>query len=187
MLKVNVEQCYGCGACYNACPTQAINMRENQEGFLYPYIDETKCINCCKCEKVCPIEKVFSQHYTQKFYAVWGKDKNIVQESSSGGVFGCMAEYVLEQGGIVCGAAFNQYNQVQHIIVTKKSELNKLQGSKYVQSDIGNIYQEVAVYLNKGTKVLFSGTPCQVAGLRKYLNKVYANLWTIDVACHGVP
>lgn len=187
MLTTDYEKCSGCEACYNSCPVKAVSMQENSEGFLYPKIDTNLCVNCHKCEKVCPIGKIISLTFNQKAYAVWCKDENLLNKSSSGGVFGVIARQIISEGGVVCGAAFDENNSVCHIIINRPEDIAKLQGSKYVQSKIGSVYQEIEKHLKAGTKVLFSGTPCQVDGLKNFLSKDYENLLTVDIACHGVP
>lgn len=187
--KLVISNCTGCNACYNACPVNAISMIENEEGFKYPQIDLNICINCGLCEKNCPAinRKTIKQKDIKSVYAVSANDE-IRKNSSSGGVFTLLANYILEHDGYVCGAAFSEdFSKVEHIIIDKKEDLYKLQTSKYVQSDIGVVYKEIKVLLEENKKVLFSGTPCQVEGLNHYLNKKYANLLTIDVLCHGAP
>ena len=181
------ENCSGCHACYNICPQNCIKMKSDEEGFLYPNIDVDNCINCGMCEKVCPINDIYKGNLIGQAYACININDDIRNESSSGGIFSVIAEYVIENGGVVFGAAFRKDLSVHHISVTKKDELSKLRGSKYVQSKVGNAYKEVKDFLKEGKLVLFSGTPCQISGLKKYLGCSYDNLIMQDIVCHGVP
>lgn len=180
--------CCGCTACKNICPTNAIEMKEDSEGFLYPYIDKEKCINCGMCKKVCPIinrkEKI---KFNQKAFVVNNKDEKIRKESTSGGAFTAIAEYVLNHQGVVFGATFDEKFDVYHTYVYKKEDLKKFRGSKYVQSNLKNTFKEVKGFLENGKIVCFSGTPCQIEGLKNFLQKDYQNLITVDVMCHAVP
>lgn len=179
------EKCTGCGACYNICPTEAIKMETNSEGFLYPVIDKEKCISCGLCKEKCPQLKTTKLNYSLP-YITCAEDK-IRKESSSGGMFTVLAEYILSQKGYVCGAAWEDY-QVKHIIVDKKRDLRLLRKSKYLQSDINQVYKELEKLLKDNKYVLFSGCPCQVDGLLTFLgDKEYPNLLTVDLVCHGVP
>lgn len=187
MLSTKMDDCAGCGACENICPSKAISMRENSEGFLYPVVDAGLCVSCNKCNNACPVQKDEKKAVAPTAYAAWNKDGDILRESSSGGVFSILAQYVLDKGGTVCGAAFDEGNVVKHILVGNADDLKKLRGSKYVQSEIGHIFMQIGNLLKSGRQVLFSGTPCQVAGLNSYLEKDFDNLLTVDVACHGVP
>lgn len=187
---VKRNQCTGCGACANICPTGAISMVQNREGFYIPQIDDKKCIHCGLCDKTCPILNKLAtdnQYPIPYVYAGWNKDEKIRMKSSSGGIFSIFADFILEKGGYVCGAAFVEQNKVKHIIISSKKDLSKLRGAKYVQSEIGNVFKEIKQLLNKDRWVLFSGTPCQAAGLKSFLNKDYDKLLVIDTICHGVP
>lgn len=180
--------CCGCSACYNICLKQAISMVFDDEGFLYPVIDEQKCINCNACVSVCPAKNGVVKHeYPVKVYAAYNNDEIRRMNSSSGGVFPAIAEYVLAHNGVVFGAAFNEDYQVVHTKIDSISELYKLQGSKYVQSILGQVFLLVKIELLAKKMVLFSGTPCQIEGLKKFLGKEYSNLYTVDLICHGVP
>lgn len=181
--------CTGCMACVNACRTDAIVVIEDEEGFLRPQIDEEKCIRCKKCQRVCP-ELTVPQHFCEDkaVYACWLKNKKLRRQSTSGGAFTALAEAVLCNNGKVFGVGFSEHKKIIHKEVENESELKELRGSKYVQSDIGLIFRSVKKYLDVGDKVLFSGTPCQVAGLYSFLGKRYEKqLWTMDIVCHGVP
>lgn len=182
------DACTGCGACQNICPVDAIMMKENEEGFLFPIIDEQRCILCGKCEQTCPVLHLFCENNPEpEIYAAQAQDE-LRMESSSGAIFPLLAETVLHNEGIVCGAAFvNDYRDVQHIIISDEKGLEQLKGSKYAQSEVGLSYREIENYLKHGKEVLFSGCPCQIAGIKKYLGKQYDNLLLIDVLCHGIP
>lgn len=184
-------ECCGCGACSQSCSSKCIHMTEDEEGFLYPVVNKELCIECGICEKICPVlNHVSKDNYFKEpiAYAAVNKDEKIRKESSSGGVFTLFSEYILSKNGIVFGAAMSEdCESVNHIGVEKAEALRLLRGSKYVQSEIGNTYQCAKGELEKGRLVLFSGTPCQIAGLKGYLKKDYENLFTIEVICHGVP
>lgn len=186
---VEKNDCCGCSACSQKCPKNAITMKENEEGFLYPEIDKEKCINCGLCSKVCPqLKKVKkADEGYPKAYAMYNKNNEELMKSSSGGIFSVIANYVLENGGVVFGASYNENLDVNHIYVKNKEDLQKLRNSKYVQSNINNTYKEVEKNLKENRLTLFTGTPCQVAGLKAYLMKDYENLILVDIVCHGVP
>lgn len=181
------ELCTGCMACINACSHNAISIIRDEEGFFYPQIEQDKCINCGLCKKKCPIINTPITAQPLKIYSGWSKDENIRLSSSSGGAFSMLAIPILEEGGVVFGASINCEIQVEHIYIETIEDLKKLQGSKYVQSYIGNCYKNVQKFLDNNRKVLFSGTPCQIAGLKNFLKKDYDNLITVDLICHGVP
>jgi coenzyme F420-reducing hydrogenase beta subunit len=182
------ETCTGCGACYNICPKNAIVMTENKEGFLFPAIDDEKCIHCGLCDKNCPIlTPIQFNQKVIKSYAAMANDE-IRGKSASGGMFFLAADYILKQGGVVCGAGFSHdFLSVCHEIVDNHEKLKNLLTSKYVQSNIKLTYKEVELILKTGRLVLFSGCPCQVAGLKNYLGFDYSNLLCLDLICHGVP
>lgn len=187
---VENKKCTGCSACLNICPKDAIYMGKDAEGFLVPRIDAKKCIHCGLCNKVCPALNGTSkenQYSLPKVYAGWNKDEKVRLKSSSGGVFSVLAEYFLKKKGYVCGASFDEKNKLGHIIISSKKDLEKLRGSKYVQSEIGDIYKRIKKLLENNKWVLFSGTPCQAAGLKNYLGKEYEKLLVLDIICHGVP
>ena len=186
--KLNKNNCTGCRMCEQICPVNAIKMIENKEGFIEPVIDKTKCINCGLCSKRCPqLNEIKREDYKMEVYAA--KNKNIEEQksSSSGGVFSVLANYVLENNGIVFGCAFNDNLIAEHIGIEDKNELYKLRGSKYVQSNTKNTFKDVKENLENSRMVLYSGTPCQIAGLKQFLGKEYDNLYTVDLVCHGVP
>ncbi len=188
MIEIKEKKdCCGCHACYNSCPTQAIEMKEDEYGFKYPKIDKNKCINCALCEKVCPILNKKTRENKPEAYAIINKNENIRLKSSSGGIFTLIAENIIEKGGVVFGASFDERFMVKHIKVEDKDNLQKLRGSKYVQSNINDTFKDVKEILETGRMVLFTGTPCQINGLYTFLNKKYDNLCTQDIICHGVP
>ncbi len=162
-------------------------MQEDKEGFLYPVANKKLCTSCGLCEKVCPVINQGKEQVPQKTLVAINKDEETRKASSSGGIFTIYAEETIKKGGVVFGATFNEHWEVEHTAVETTEELKRLRGSKYVQSNIGNSYQEAEKQLNTGREVLFSGTPCQIAGLKRYLRKEYKNLTTIDIVCHGVP
>lgn len=183
------KMCCACGACFNICPQRAIKMVEDEMGFKYPVIDKNKCTNCGLCEKKCPIinKKNNKKNTNPMALACYNKDEKIRIQSSSGGIFSLIAEYVLDNNGTVFGAGFDEKFMVKHICIQKKEDLKKLRTSKYVQSDITDMYRKAKEILESGVLVLFTGTPCQVNGLFSYLDKEYNNLYTQDIICHGVP
>lgn len=189
-MLCEVEKCFGCMACYNICPVNAIMVVEDEEGFLRPKIKEDKCIRCKKCTSVCAaIKNVERENETfeQETYACWNKDKDIRRNSTSGGLFTVMANNILNQDGVVFGASFDNEFNVVHSFADNIDDIVKFRGSKYVQSNIGTTYRKTRVFLDEGRQVLFTGTPCQIAGLYKFLGKEYYNLYTCDLICHGVP
>lgn len=187
-LKQKNLKCSGCTACFAICPKSAITMQEDSEGFKYPAIDKSKCIDCGLCSKVCLLDKNSDKVITSiESFACTAKDENFAKQSSSGGVFAILANMYIQEQAVIYGAAFDYNWNVCHIRVDKKDELKRLYTSKYVQSDMGNTFRNVKLDLDNGKKVLFAGTPCQVAGLKSYLQKDYLNLLTVDFICHGVP
>lgn len=182
----HMEDCTGCGACANACPKSCIKMTPNENGFAYPVVDMSLCVNCGKCQKTCPVNHKPANTMEPECYALMAPDE-IRLQSSSGGAFTLLANRILEDGGVVAGVGYDENMVVRHMLIDSPDELYRLRGSKYVQSDTGMIYQEIKQLLQNGRKVLFSGTPCQAAGLHNYLGKEYENLITVDLLCHGVP
>lgn len=183
----DMQSCYGCGACFNACPAGAIDMRENADGFLEPVIDENKCISCGKCKQVCPsINRQYPNDPEPDMYAFSAEEK-VLYNSSSGGIFTFLAQYVLQAGGYVAGAAYDSQFYVNHTIIHSMDELDKLRRSKYLQSSTGSTFQKTKELLEAGESVLYSGCPCQIAGLLRFLGKDYEKLYTVDLVCHGVP
>lgn len=183
----NPEACYGCKACEQACPQSAISFKPNDEGFDYPVLNNELCIDCGICTKVCAYDNNQKLIHPMKAYAIQYKNKPQLLESASGGAFPVFANYILNLGGYVSGCIFNNQYVAQHIVTNDYEEIKKMSGSKYVQSDLSNIYTQIKFLLHDNKIVLFSGTSCQIAGLLSFLKKSYENLYTIDLICHGVP
>ena len=180
------SRCTGCGACASGCPKDAISMERDKEGFLYPAVHEEACVRCGHCTAVCPALHPREPRPLPAVFAAWNRDESVRKDSTSGGVFSVLAEYILESGGVVFGAALDGRQHLRHVACFRKEDLWRLRGAKYVQSDLGDCYREVKRWLQ--TKpVLFSGTPCQVDGLYRYLGCRPENLTTCDLVCHGVP
>ena len=182
------EKCTGCSACVNICPLNAIELKPDKMGFLYPVVRQNMCIDCKKCQSICPqnAEKQFNAR--GDFFAGVSFDDAVKERSSSGGMFSLFAEKIIRKGGVVFGAAYDESLKVRHIGVDNIAGLQKLRGSKYVQSEMGNAYSQVKKLLSENRFVLFSGTPCQIDGLYSFLGDIsQKNLYTIDVLCHGVP
>lgn len=185
----NLSTCTGCSSCYSICPVQAITMQQNSEGFYYPLIDQKKCIRCGRCEQVCPVlltHEPISNEINEAYACIY-KDEDIRLQSSSGGMFTVFAEQIINNGGIVFGARFTDSFSVIHDWTDTIDGLSSFRGSKYVQSSIGETYKKCKSFLDANRMVMFSGTPCQIVGLKNFLGKDYDNLFTIDVICHGVP
>ena len=183
------QDCCGCGACEQVCPKRCITMKPDEEGFLYPEVNADACVNCGLCEKVCPILSAAEREtqYPQAVYAAFAKDEQVRKNSSSGGIFTLLAEWVLAQGGTVYGAGFADDFSVHHIRIETPEQLYLLRGSKYLQSRMESAYRDAKTDLEAGRAVLFSGTGCQIASLKRFLRKDYDNLYAVDVLCHGVP
>lgn len=180
--------CTGCSACYAACVKGAISMAPDAEGFLHPIIDSAKCVNCGLCAKSCPVLVRPAPRKPLSVFAAKANDDDLRLRSSSGGVFSLLARAVIAEGGIVFGAGFDHDDwRIIHKSAENEEELEDLRGSKYVQSDMGEIFKRVRAELTKNRKVLFSGTPCQVSGLKLFLGKEYDNLLLVDVICHAAP
>lgn len=188
MIRIERKQdCCGCEACRQICPKACITMQRDEQGFLYPNVNESNCIDCGLCEKVCPVINQSYGHKPISTFAAKHLNEEIRMNSSSGGIFSALSEETINAGGIVFGACFDEEFNVIHNYATTLVDCKHFRGSKYVQSRIGDSYIHCEKFLKEGKLVLFSGTPCQVAGLKKYLRKEYPNLLTIDVVCHGVP
>ncbi len=185
---IEKKQCTGCGACSNVCPKNAIKMEEDESGFKYPIINQDLCINCGMCKRTCPIleKKNNSTRINPKTYAAWSKDKDTRFNSTSGGLFTEIAKAVIKEKGYVVGAEYNEDNLVEHTIINKLEDIEKIRQSKYLQSDTKRIYKEAKEKLDNNSLLAFCGSPCQVAGLYKYLNKNYNNLLTIEFICRGM-
>lgn len=184
---IEKKDCCGCGACVQKCPKHCISMIMDNEGFFYPSVNRISCIECNLCEKVCPIKNQEIQREPLKCTAIKGKRADIVQKSSSAGIFYLLAEQIIQNNGIVFGARFNENWDVVHSWTDSLEGIEPFMTSKYVQSQIGDCYEIAENFLKKERKVLFSGTPCQIAGLKHFLRKEYENLLCVDVICHGVP
>ena len=181
------KDCCGCTACVERCPCHCIIMQVDEEGFMYPIVDKDKCIQCNLCNTVCPIINQKNPQLPKEVYAAKINDANIVLNSSSGGLFSVLSEAVILKGGVVFGARFNKEWNVIHDYAETKEGIKAFQGSKYVQSDIGICFLKAEQFLKEGRIVLFSGTPCQISGLKYFLRKEYDKLVTISIICHGVP
>lgn len=193
-IIIEKHRCTGCAACLNACAHSAISFTRDEEGFDYPHIDQTKCIDCRLCQKVCPVlhyderqEKRNDNSCIQKAFAAKTQNEKDRSVSSSGGVFPALARHILSNGGVVVGAAFDGKFNVYHKCISTTDELNDIQASKYAQSTIGLLYKEIKGYLRTGTTVFFCGLACQVEGLKSYLGREYDHLYTADLICMGIP
>ena len=186
-ISIIGKRCSGCRACSQSCGVKAISFHEDSEGFMQPVVDETLCVECGKCLQACPVNTVTVFDYPKTGYAAKAKDLEDLRKGSSGGLFYAMAKIIIQAGGVVCGCGNDENLMPKHYVATTLEEAKKMRGSKYVQSDMNDIFTQVKYYLKNGVKVLFTGVPCQVAGLRNYLGKDYPNLYCIDIICHGVP
>ena len=189
---IDKASCVGCNACCTICPVNAITMIEDNEGFNYPSVDGKRCVKCGACANVCPVkiskELSHNRHFNSEWvFAGYNKDEHFREVSSSGGIFCLLASSLLDNCGVVVGAAFDESFNVVHKLVDNKDDLFEILGTKYVQSNIVRTYEETREHLINGTKVLYSGTPCQIAGLKAFLSKEYDNLITVSTVCHGVP
>lgn len=188
MIKIIKKQdCCGCHACYNICPHGCIKMLADSEGFLYPFVDVSKCVDCSLCERVCPIINSYLLNDAPEAYACINTNENTRLQSSSGGIFSLIAEDILHEKGVVFGAGFDRDFNVFHSSVKQYDDIGALRGSKYVQSRIDDSYKRAREILEEGQRVLFTGTPCQIAGLKSFLRKDYDFLVCVDIVCHGVP
>ena len=185
--KIEINKCNGCTACSSICPNNCIEMKANEDGFLYPIVNKDNCISCNLCDKVCPVNNEIKINDVPNAYAAINKKEEERLQSSSGGIFSLIANYILDKNGYVVGAAYNDKFEVEHIIIDSKEELHKLRGAKYSQSRLGNVFGKIKELLDTDHYVLFSGTPCQTGGLKYYLRKDYEKLVLIDTVCHGVP
>lgn len=184
---IDKSKCCGCTACVQRCPKQCITLKEDDEGFLYPHVEINKCIGCNLCEKVCPLINISEKKAPIKVLAVKNRNEEERLNSSSGGIFIALAKYVIDHGGVVFGAVFDEKWEVRHTYTENVEGIIAMMGSKYLQSRIENTFSEAEFFLKQGRKVMFTGTPCQIAGLRKFLKKEYTDLLLVDVLCHGVP
>lgn len=189
MLKLADKQsCTGCTACSSICRFNCIQMIEDEHGFYFPQVDISKCVNCGMCESVCPVLNEQKKHTAAtEVYAAYSTDSENREVSSSGGLFTEFARYIFRENGAVYGAAYDDSFRVYHICAENEEQLSRLRGAKYSQSNINGVFSEIKQRLNNGQQVLFSGTPCQTAGLISFLGKEYSNLTTVDFICHGIP
>ena len=188
MIHITDKQnCCGCSACAQRCPKQCITMQEDNEGFLYPKVDESACIDCGLCEKVCPMITPYEAHEPIQTLAAVNKNDEVRLKSSSGGIFSILAEKVIREGGVVFGARFDDQWQVVIDYTETLEGINDFRGSKYLQASTGDTFKQCENFLKAGRLVMYSGSPCQIAGLKHYLRKEYDNLLLVDFGCHGVP
>lgn len=181
------KQCCGCESCMQSCPKHCISLRVDNEGFLYPEVNTDSCVNCGLCDRVCPIISPMDERPPLKVAAVMNRNEAIRLRSSSGGVFHALAQKIIAEGGVVFGARFDEQWQVVIDYTEDIKGVEAFMGSKYVQARVGNAFAHVKRFLQQGRKVLYSGTPCQIAGLNHYLRKPYKDLLTVDFICHGTP
>ena len=188
--QIDKQQCTGCGLCAEKCPKDCILMVEDGEGFRFPQIDSTKCVECGLCVRSCPTtsaaDTLYSK-YDRSYYCGIIKDKEMLIKSSSGGVFGVLAEYIISIGGYVCGCIYSDGLEAVHTLSNRKQDIEKMYGSKYVQSRTEHCFPEIQSHLMAEDIVMFTGTACQIAALRLYLGKDYSNLYCVEILCHGVP
>ena len=183
----NKQDCCGCSACLQKCPKQCISLHEDKEGFLYPKVDLSVCIDCGLCERVCPVLNQSDERVPLEIFAAKNPNEQIRKESSSGGIFTMLAESTIDAGGVVFGVKWNEHFEAVHAYTETKEGLGAFRGSKYVQSQVGETFKQAEQFLKQGRQVLYSGTPCQIAALKLYLRKDYENLLTVDIICHGAP
>lgn len=188
--QISREECVGCNACLCSCSSKAISLIVDRQGFIYPFVDDKKCIKCGKCIRHCPVGSNNCERYEirnpSKAFAIRTKEISKCMGSTSGGVFSELAEEILRRGGYVCGATFDSRFHVKHIVVNRSEELQKLRKSKYIQSEKMTVFAEIKRLVEDGNQVLFSGTPCEVAGITSFFGKVPDNLYLVDFACAGV-
>lgn len=182
------KKCTGCWACVNICPKSCISMQPGILGHLYPVVNQSKCIDCKLCHKICPENNGFvNLSYPLTAYVAWHKVESDYLSSTSGGAATAFAQYILKSGGVVYGCASSKGLNIEHVRIGSVVDVALLKGSKYVQSFIGDVYQQIRQDLNRNLRVLFIGTPCQCAGLKNFLKEIYENLYCVDLICHGVP
>lgn len=181
------KDCCGCSACVQCCPKQCVKLYEDEEGFLYPKVDNSICIDCGLCERVCPVLNQAEERKPIEVFAAKNPNEEIRKESSSGGIFTLLAEQTIDAGGVVFGVKWNEHFEAVHDYTETKEGLVAFRGSKYVQSQTGYTFKQAEEFLKQGRQVLYSGTPCQIAALKLYLRKDYENLLAVDIICHGTP
>ncbi|MGL4739843.1 MAG: Coenzyme F420 hydrogenase/dehydrogenase, beta subunit C-terminal domain [Sarcina sp.] len=181
------KDCCGCYGCENICPKNCISMNNDNEGFWYPKVNNLKCIDCGLCEKVCPMISSISKRLKIKYLAIKNREESTRLESSSGGVFSLLSDEIIKDDGYVIGSCYNENLEIEYNIAKVREEVATFRGSKYSQSRLNNIYLKVKKLLNNDQQVMFTGTPCHVAGLKHFLGKEYEHLLLVDIACHGVP
>lgn len=181
------SDCCGCSACAQKCPKQCLTMHPDKDGFLFPEVVNDTCIDCGLCSKVCPLENKVTSNTAPKFYGAYNVNTMDIKNSSSGAIYPALGKWIIAQGGVVFGASLDEKHNLYHIATSAEEEFVKTLGSKYFQSDIKETYKECKADLDSGKLVLFTGTPCQIHGLKCFLRKDYQNLYTADVICHGVP
>lgn len=181
------DLCSGCSNCANKCPKECIKMIPDEKGFLYPVVDDSKCVNCLMCQKVCPTYSEHLDRQTPEMFSYTSTDNSILEHCSSGGAFGMIAEKILERNGYVCGAIWTSDFKVEHTVTNSAEIVKKMYGSKYLQSALGDCFKTIESLLKEEKQVLFSGTPCQALALRKFLNKSYDKLIVVDFICHSIP
>lgn len=185
---IDKTKCCGCSACEQICHVNAIKMKEDDEGFLYPEVCQESCIQCNKCELSCPVlSRNPIENQVRIAFAASSKSNDVLRKSTSGGVSFELAKSIIETGGVVVGACYGKENVVEHRIITSLLELEQIQGTKYVQSSVANTFKKVETFLKNGNQVLYTGTTCQIEGLLAFLGKRYDNLFTQDLICYGVP
>ncbi len=188
MLKIDKKKCTGCTACFSACDLGCITMEQDEEGFFYPKVSTQNCVNCGKCEKVCPLNNSITQdEEIVTSYVGFSNDEHVLKSCSSGGVAFLLSKKIIANSGIVYGACYNADFHVYHSRIDNLKDLDKVKGSKYLQSDLNTVMKSVKNDLITGATVLFTGTHCQIYGLKRFLGKEYDNLYCLDVLCHGVP
>lgn len=188
MIKIiDKHNCCGCEACVNACPKQCISFKADDEGFCYPIVDETICVGCGACERTCPILTPNETRKPSKQIAAINPNSQVRAESSSGGIFSMLAEKTIEAGGVVFGVRFDDNWQAVFDYTETIEGLVAFRGSKYIQARVGRAFADARDFLKQGRKVLFTGTSCQIAAMRHFLNRDYDNLLLVDIICHGVP
>lgn len=188
--KIEKDQCTGCGLCSVKCPKRCIVIVEDEEGFRFPQIDNSKCVDCGLCLNTCPAttaaDRLYSK-YNRSYYCGIIRDNEVLIKSSSGGVFGVLAEYIIRNGGYVCGCLYTDEMEAVHILSNRERDIEKMYGSKYVQSRVEHCFPEILDHLNSNDMILFTGTACQIAALRLFLGKEYSRLYCVEILCHGVP